>query len=39
MAMVGEAWSWGGGRLTPFYIHHQMSRVNYRNGSAMMTAP
>ena len=24
-----------GGRLAPFYIH-QMNRVNYRNGSAMM---
>ena len=32
------AWSWVGGRLTPFYIH-QMNRVNSRNGSAMMTAP
>jgi len=26
-----------GGRLAPFYIH-QMNRVNYRNGSAMMIA-
>jgi len=32
------AWSWVGGRLTPFYIH-QINRVNSRNGSAMMTAP
>jgi len=32
------AWSWFGGRLALFYIH-QMNRVNYRNGSAMMTAP
>jgi len=30
--------SWVGGRLAPFYIH-QMNRVNFRNGSAMMTAP
>jgi len=27
-----------GGHLAPFYIH-QMNQVNYRNGSAMMTAP
>jgi len=27
-----------GGRLAPFYIH-QMNRLNFRNGSAMMTAP
>jgi len=33
-----KAWSWVGGHLAPFYIH-QMNRVNYRNGSAMMTAP
>jgi len=32
------AWSWVGGRLTPFYIH-RMNRVNSHNGSAMMTAP
>jgi len=32
------AWSWVGGRLAPFYIH-QMNRVNFRSGSAMMTAP
>jgi len=32
------AWFWVGGRLAPFYIH-QMNRVNFRNGSAMMTAP
>ena len=30
------AWSWVGGRLAPFYIHH-MNPVNCRNGSAMMT--
>jgi len=30
-------WSWVGGRLAPFYIH-QMTRVNSRNGSSMMTA-
>jgi len=32
------AWSWVGGRLTPFYIY-QINRMNPRNGSAMMTAP
>jgi len=32
------AWSSVGGRLAPFYIH-QMNRVNFRNGYAMMTAP
>ena len=32
------AWSWVGGHLAPFYIH-QMNRANFRNGSAMMTAP
>ena len=32
------AWSWVGGRLAPFCIH-QMNRVNFRNASAMMTAP
>jgi len=31
-------WSRVGSRLAPFYIH-QMNRVNFRNGSAMMTAP
>ena len=32
------AWSWVGGRLATCYIH-QMNRVNFRNGSAMITAP
>ena len=32
------AWTRVGSRLVPFYIH-QMNRVNYGNGSAMMTAP